>query len=180
MTTSPTPRVEVIGSGNVGGVELLEGEGSGSATAQPQVPAAPTGEVTVTGRAVTSEGGAGAVDRRDGKLEIRRIGVSRIARELPYPVAGGYVLLDQQTPAADPAFQAVPIGHTNNWQNFGYVVQWWLFAGMSLVGYAWVARREAHRAAGLALHGPRLDRPGGRHGPGRLPGHRSRIRDPDQ
>ena len=27
MTTSPTPRVGVIGSGDVGGVELLEGEG---------------------------------------------------------------------------------------------------------------------------------------------------------
>ncbi|MGC1211533.1 MAG: SURF1 family protein [Micromonospora sp.] len=130
----------------------------GSATAQPQVPAAPTGEVTVTGRVVASEGGAGAVDRREGKLEIRRVGVTRLARELPYPIHGGYVLLDQQTPAADPAFRAVPIGHTNNWQNFGYVVQWWLFAGMSLFGYAWVARREARRAAGLDKPRPPVDR----------------------
>ncbi|MFC4146899.1 SURF1 family protein [Micromonospora mangrovi] len=119
------------------------------ATTQPQVPAAPGGEVTVTGRVVSSESGGGGVDRRDGKLETRRIGIPRLAKQLPYAVHGGYVLLDQQTPAADPAFQAVPIGHTNNWQNFGYVVQWWLFAGMSLVGYGWVARREARRAAGL-------------------------------
>ncbi|SCG59452.1 SURF1 family cytochrome oxidase biogenesis protein [Micromonospora inositola] len=128
------------------------------ATTQPQVPAAPTGEVTVTGRVLASESGAGAVDRRDGKLETRRIGVSRLARELPYPIHGGYLLLDQQTPAADPAFQAVPIGHTNNWQNFGYVVQWWLFAGMSLVGYGWVARREARREAGLDKPRPPVDR----------------------
>ncbi|MFR9778663.1 SURF1 family protein [Micromonospora sp. MS34] len=121
----------------------------GNATTQPQVPAAPTGDVTVTGRVVAGESGGGAVDRRAGKLETRRINIPRIAKQLPYPVAGGYVLLDQQTPAADPAFHAVPIGHTNNWQNFGYVVQWWLFAGMSLVGYGWVARREAHRTAGL-------------------------------
>ncbi|RZU77729.1 cytochrome oxidase assembly protein ShyY1 [Micromonospora kangleipakensis] len=130
----------------------------GGATAQPQVPATPTGEVTVAGRVVASESGAGAVDRRDGKLETRRIGVSRLARELPYPIHGGYLLLDQQTPAADPAFQAVPIGHTNNWQNYGYVVQWWLFAGMSLVGYGWVARREARRAAGLDKPRPPVDR----------------------
>ncbi|MET8908253.1 SURF1 family protein [Micromonospora sp. NPDC004551] len=130
----------------------------GNATAQPQVPAAPTGEVTVTGRLVSSESGGGTVDRRDGKLETRRISIPRLAKQLPYPVSGGYVLLDEQTPAADPAFQAVPIGHTNNWQNFGYVVQWWLFAGMSLIGYGWVARREARRLAGL--DGPRepLDR----------------------
>lgn len=125
----------------------------GNATTQPEVPAAPAGEVTVTGRLVSSESGGGAVDRRDGKLETRRISIPRLAKQLPYPVSGGYVLLDQQTPAADPAFQAVPIGHTNNWQNFGYVVQWWLFAAMSLVGYGWVARREARRLAGL--DGPR-------------------------
>lgn len=130
----------------------------GAATAQPQVPAAPTGEVTVTGRVVPSDSSAGAVDRRDGKLETRRIAVPRLARELPYPVHGGYVLLDEQTPAADPAFRAVPIGHTNNWQNFGYVVQWWIFAGMTLVGYAWVARREAHRKAGLDKPRPAVDR----------------------
>ncbi|KKK05558.1 SURF1 family protein [Micromonospora sp. HK10] len=127
------------------------------ATAQPSVPAVPAGDVTVTGRVVPSENG-GTVGRRDGKLETRRISVTRIAKQLPYPVAGGYVLLDEQTPAADPAFRAVPIGHTNNWQNFGYVVQWWIFAAMSLVGYGWVARREARRLANL--DGPRqpLDR----------------------
>ncbi|GAA4573473.1 SURF1 family protein [Micromonospora coerulea] len=130
----------------------------GGAIAQPQVPAAPTGPVTVSGRVVASESGGGAVDRRDGKLEIRRIGVPRIARELPYPIHGGYLLLDEQSRATDPAFKAVPIGHTNNWQNFGYVVQWWLFAGMSLVGYGWVARREARRAAGLGKPRPPVDR----------------------
>ncbi|MEV4202500.1 SURF1 family cytochrome oxidase biogenesis protein [Micromonospora globbae] len=124
----------------------------GGATARPDLPATPSGEVTVVGRVHESESGAGAVERRDGRLETRRIAVPRLARELPYPVYGAYLLLDEQTPAADPAFTAVPIGHTNNWQNFGYVVQWWLFAGMTLFGYGWAARREARRAAG---HDPR-------------------------
>ena len=127
------------------------------ATTQPSVPAAPSGDVTLSGRVVPSESG-GTVDRRDGKLETRRISVARIAKQLPYPVAGGYVLLDEQTPAADPAFRAVPIGHANNWQNFGYVVQWWIFAAMSLVGYGWVARREARRLAGLDGPGEPVDR----------------------
>ncbi|KXK59175.1 hypothetical protein AWW66_25590 [Micromonospora rosaria] len=121
----------------------------GGATAQPQVPALPTGEVTVVGRVHESESASGAVSDRNGLLETRRITVPRLAGHLPYPVYGAYLLLDEQTPAADPAFAAVPIGHANNWQNLGYVVQWYAFAAMALVGYGWVARREARRAAGL-------------------------------
>ena len=120
-----------------------------AATAQPPVPAAPTGDVTVVGRVHQTESrrrrrwtGATAGWRPGGSRS------SRLAGELPYPVYGAYLLLDEQTPAADPAFKAVPIGHANNWQNFGYVVQWWLFAGMALFGYGWVARREARRLAG--------------------------------
>ncbi|PZF98504.1 hypothetical protein C1I99_13150, partial [Micromonospora deserti] len=103
---------------------------------------------TVTGRVHQSESGSSVVSRRDGKLETRRIAVPRIAGELPYPVHGAYLLLDGQTPAADPTFKAVPVGHANNWQNFGYVVQWWIFAAMTLFGYGWAARREARRRAG--------------------------------
>ncbi|MEV4543819.1 SURF1 family cytochrome oxidase biogenesis protein [Micromonospora echinaurantiaca] len=126
----------------------------GGATAQPQVPPAPSGEVTVVGRVHESESGSVTVSRREGRLETRRIGVPQLARELPYPVHGAYLLLDEQTPAADPAFVAVPVGHANNWQNFGYVVQWWLFAGMTLFGYVWVARREARRLSGATPQGP--------------------------
>ncbi|SCE94881.1 Cytochrome oxidase assembly protein ShyY1 [Micromonospora purpureochromogenes] len=127
----------------------------GGAMAMPQVPALPTGEVTVVGRVHPTEAGGAGVDRRDGRLETRRVTVDKIARELPYPVHGAYLLLDEQTPANDAAFRAVAIGHANNWQNFGYVIQWWLFAAMSLFGYGWVARREARRAAGLdAPKGP--------------------------
>ncbi|MEV4663674.1 SURF1 family protein [Micromonospora echinofusca] len=121
----------------------------GDATVQPDVPALPSGEVTVTGRVHLSESGSVAVTRRDGKLETRRVGVPRLARELPYPVHGAYLLLDEQSPAAEPVFKDVPVGYTNNWQNFGYVVQWWIFAVMTLFGYGWVARREARRLAGV-------------------------------
>ncbi|MEV4480346.1 SURF1 family cytochrome oxidase biogenesis protein [Micromonospora coxensis] len=121
----------------------------GGALTVPEVPALPTGEVTVVGRVHPTESGGSGVGRRDGRLETRRVTVDKLARELPYPVHGAYLLLDEQTPANDPAFRAVPIGHANNWQNLGYVVQWWIFAAMTLVGYGWVARREAHRAAGL-------------------------------
>jgi cytochrome oxidase assembly protein ShyY1 len=115
----------------------------GGASAAPAVPPAPTGTVTVVGRAHLSESRPSPVERRDGRLQTRRISVPRLAAQLPYPVYGAYVLLTEQTPAADPALVAIPIDHENAWQNGGYAVQWWMFAVMALAAFGWQARRAA-------------------------------------
>ncbi|WP_208817254.1 SURF1 family cytochrome oxidase biogenesis protein, partial [Micromonospora echinofusca] len=121
----------------------------GGATVQPQIPDAPTGEVTVVGRVHLTESSPGVVERRNGRIETRRVGVPRIARELPYPVYGAYLLLEEQTSSAEPAmFEAIPIKHENNWLNGGYAVQWWIFAVMALFAYGWLARREARGGSG--------------------------------
>jgi cytochrome oxidase assembly protein ShyY1 len=113
------------------------------AVALPDVPAAPAGQVTVTGRLHLTESRPSPVDRRDGWLETRRISVPRIGGELPYRISGAYVLLDQQQPAADKRLVPVPVEHENSWMNAGYVVQWWMFAALTLAGLVWLARREA-------------------------------------
>ncbi|WP_051799633.1 SURF1 family cytochrome oxidase biogenesis protein [Catenuloplanes japonicus] len=115
----------------------------GGALARPQVPPAPTGTVTVIGKIHFSESKAGALERRDGRLETRRIGLPTLAPELPYPVYGAYVLLTEQQPANDAAFSQIEPRHENSWQNGGYAVQWWLFAALALAGFVWLARREA-------------------------------------
>ena len=120
----------------------------GDALSQPPLPEIPTGEVTAVGRVHRTQSDVGEVTRRNGKLETRRVHVPGIAAQLPYPVYGAYLLLDEQTPAADAAFQPIQIRHENNWQNLGYVVQWWLFAAMTLFAYGWAARREAHGITG--------------------------------
>jgi cytochrome oxidase assembly protein ShyY1 len=114
------------------------------AVAMPDVPAAPAGPVTVAGRLHLSESRPSPVDRREGWIETRRVSVPRIAGELPYPVYGAYVLLDRQQPAADKLPVPVPVEHENAWMNAGYVVQWWMFAALTLAGLVWLARREAH------------------------------------
>ncbi|GGN48430.1 cytochrome oxidase assembly protein ShyY1 [Actinoplanes campanulatus] len=119
----------------------------GGALAAPEVPPAPTGQVTVVGQIHLSESRPAPVDRRDGRLDTRRISLPRLATELPFPVYGAYVLLTEQTPAADPAFVPIPIPHEDSWQNGGYAVQWWVFAGMVFVLYGWQARREALESA---------------------------------
>jgi cytochrome oxidase assembly protein ShyY1 len=114
------------------------------AEAPPVVPPAAAGPVTVIGQIHLSESRPTPVAHRDGRLDTRRITVSRLAHEMPYPVYGAYVLLTQQTPPSSPTFVAVPIDHEDSWQNAGYTVQWWLFAAMALFAYVWQARKEAH------------------------------------
>jgi cytochrome oxidase assembly protein ShyY1 len=114
----------------------------GGAIAAPTVPVAPGGQVTVVGQVHLSESRPTPIEHRDGRLDTRRISVPHLAHEMPYPVYGAYVLLTGQTPTADAAFTAVPIDHEDSWQNAGYTVQWWLFAGMALFAFGWQARRE--------------------------------------
>jgi cytochrome oxidase assembly protein ShyY1 len=111
-------------------------------SARPDVPAVPGGQVIAVGLIHLSESHAGRVDRVRGQPEVRRIGIPSIARELPYPVYGAYLLLDEQTPAADPRLVPVPAERQNAVQNLGYVIQWWLFAAITLVGFGMLARRE--------------------------------------
>jgi cytochrome oxidase assembly protein ShyY1 len=115
----------------------------GDALAAPQVPPAPAGQVTVVGQIHLSESRPTPVQHRDGRLDTRRISVPRLAHSLPYPVYGAYVLLTSQTPTASSQFTPIPIDHEDAWQNAGYTVQWWLFAGMALFAFGWQARKEA-------------------------------------
>jgi cytochrome oxidase assembly protein ShyY1 len=110
----------------------------GGALVKPDVPAAPSGEVAVVGPLRRPESGAD----RPAQGSVRRISPARLG--LPYPTYGGYVMLDEQTPAADKRLTPVPPETENAWQNAGYVVQWWAFAALTLFGYGYMARREAH------------------------------------
>jgi cytochrome oxidase assembly protein ShyY1 len=119
---------------------------SGGAMALPAVPATPGGQVTIAGRLHLTESRPSPIDRREGWIETRRISVPRLAGALPYRVLGAYVLLDKQEPAADKGLVPVPVEHENAWMNAGYVVQWWMFAALTLAGLVWLARREARES----------------------------------
>jgi cytochrome oxidase assembly protein ShyY1 len=116
----------------------------GGASAIPDAPAAPTGQVSVAGQVHLSESRPGPIDRREGRIDVRRITVGQIAGKLPYPVYGAYVLMESQSPPANAKLVAIPIEHEIAWQNAGYVVQWWMFAALTVVGLIWLIRREAH------------------------------------
>jgi cytochrome oxidase assembly protein ShyY1 len=121
---------------------------TGSPVSPPAPPAPPPGRVAVTGRAHLPESRPDDPRTIDGRPQVRRIDPGRLAGIVPYPLAGGYVLLD--SPAAA-GLAPIPSDHQNSIMNAGYVVQWWAFAVLTLVGFGWAARREARGPDGFDL-----------------------------
>lgn len=127
--------------------------GTSDPVSEPDIPAAPTGRVTVVGQVRLPESGAKPPTRRDGHLEVRRIDPAALAATLPYRAYGGYVTLTEQKPAAATQFVAIPIQHQNAAMNLSYIVQWWLFSGMAVVGFVLLVRWESRKRAGLTAAG---------------------------
>src|SRR5262245_35333529 len=117
---------------------------SGSAIAAPSVPAVPSGHGTVTGRLHAPASRATAPEQFGGGRAVRRIAPSALSSTVPHPLYGGYVTMDGQVPPAGSALVPIPADHENAAMNAGYVVQWWAFALLTLAGYVYLARREAH------------------------------------
>lgn len=118
-----------------------------TADALPQVPAPTSGEVTVTGRLRPSETEetSGIRDRAGLPAgQVLLINTEAIGRRLPYGLLGGYVELTGQSPAAAtaPAPVPAPVVGGGGGLNLAYGVQWWLFIGIAIGGWALLIRRE--------------------------------------
>ncbi|MBV2363877.1 SURF1 family protein [Streptomonospora sp. NEAU-YY374] len=150
-----------------------------SATAEPEVPPAPEGEVTVTGRLQYSETPENTGIRvREGLPEgqIMIVDVDTIAEDLPYPVYGGYAELTEQRPESADAPEPVAAPEVNTGMNLSYAVQWWVFTVIAIGGWIFLMRREVKDARDGSAEAPGTsggsggsDGPGGG-GPGPEPG----------
>lgn len=110
-------------------------------TAVPDVPAPPTGHVTVVGRVRPSEPASGTGEPPPG--QVTRIDVPAIAGTLPYDAFGGYVELVVERPTPVTAPRLLPEPEPTEGPHLAYAFQWFLFAGLALGGYVVLARREA-------------------------------------
>jgi cytochrome oxidase assembly protein ShyY1 len=110
--------------------------------AQPDVPAPPTGEVTIVGWLRQNNGAKGeAIRPIDG--QIRAISSVGMAKSVPHPLLGGYLNLRSEDPAPAKKLAAEPEPERGQGPHFFYALQWWFFALLAVVGYFWFARSEA-------------------------------------
>jgi cytochrome oxidase assembly protein ShyY1 len=122
-----------------------------TARTRPDVPPAPTGQVTVIARLRLSE----PSDHKAAPLsgQVRRIDVPAIAATMPYDVYGGYGELVEQRPAAGSSPAALPPPDPGLGPHLAYAFQWFVFALIALGGVVVLARREAREAAPAASVG---------------------------
>lgn len=113
------------------------------ATALPEVPKAPNGNVTITGRVRESEAKLGDFNKVEGKVQARSVNAKQLATLADGPVFDAYVTQDKP---AD-GFTAIPVTQERSWQNYAYSYQWWLFAAMIPVGLFAIARKESRTSS---------------------------------
>ena len=112
------------------------------------VPAPPSGEVTVTGwlrRDAT--GDSTAVSDQS----TRAVSSDRIGDALGREVYGGFVDLRSEDPAPEQALAAPEMPDLGNGPHFFYGLQWWFFGLLALFGFgylAWDERRGSPRRRG--------------------------------
>jgi cytochrome oxidase assembly protein ShyY1 len=124
------------------------------ATQFPPVPAAPSGQVTLTGRLRSDETYAASGIHNRGHLPDRQFMLINTAEQTKATggtLLGGFLELADTTP--EPASQPQlipPPDHSDIGPHLAYAIQWWLFAAMIPVG-AWILiRREAKDRANPA------------------------------
>lgn len=109
---------------------------------KPDVPAPPTGEVTITGW-LRMNNGAGDQAVKPASGQIRAISSVSLAKSLPYELTNGYVNLQSEAPKPATALDPEPHPELGQGPHFYYALQWWFFALLAVVGYFWFAWAEA-------------------------------------
>ncbi len=111
-----------------------------------EVPAPPSGTVTVTGfvRQDASGGSTQVVD-----ASTRAISSTAIEPTVGAPVYGGWVDLKSESPAASVPLEPAGLPDLSNGPHFFYALQWWFFGILALFGFGYLAWEEATGRADL-------------------------------
>lgn len=133
-------------------------EAGGDLTEFPDVPAAPDGRVTVTGRIMPDETteNSGIKDTQGlPDRQVMLINSEQQSRALGRPVLGGHLQLSSSEPEPSGAHpQRLPEpDHSGVGTHLAYAIQWWLFAAAVPVGWVILIRRELRDRAAAAAEG---------------------------
>ena len=105
-----------------------------------QVPAPPSGRVTVTG-SVRRDADGSSAQVVDGSA--RAISSAQVQPAIGIPVYGGFVDLKTETPAPTTPLEAAGLPDLSNGPHFFYALQWWFFGLLTLFGFGYLAWEEA-------------------------------------
>jgi cytochrome oxidase assembly protein ShyY1 len=123
-----------------------------AATPEGQIPPAaapPQGPVEVTGFALEgAPPGSARAATAGGVLELTRIDLGLVQRDLDYDLYPVYVRLQAQQPAQSSGLpQVVPPPALDEGPHLSYAVQWFIFAAIGLIGWPILLRRVARDRA---------------------------------
>jgi cytochrome oxidase assembly protein ShyY1 len=105
------------------------------------IPAPPTGTVTVTGwLRPNSEADDHAIEPRDG--QVRAVSSTGMASSMPHDLVSGYLNLRSQEPPAATPLELEPRPELGQGPHFFYGLQWWFFGALAVFGLFWFARTE--------------------------------------
>ncbi|MEI7030054.1 SURF1 family protein [Streptomyces pratensis] len=125
-------------------------------TDYPDVPPAPRGEVTVTGRLKADEttGSSGIKDLAGlPDRQVMLINSEQQSQLLSREVLGGYIEQTAPTPAGDLPEQVASPDSGSIGPHMAYAVQWWLFVAAVPIGWAVLVRREKRDREQAAAEG---------------------------
>lgn len=111
-------------------------------TTTPDVPEPPAGEVTVVGwvRVDATGDSTEVADRSTRAVSSRAIGET-----LPFPVYGGFVDLESESPEAAESLEPVETPDLGEGPHFFYGLQWWFFAALAVFGFGYLVYDERRK-----------------------------------
>lgn len=110
------------------------------------VPLVPAGEVTVTGRLQRSERGGRTNGGTPDDGTARLVNGPDYAKVLGLDLYDGYLTIDKQEPANDPAFSGFPGPEIDDGPHFFYALQWFFFGLLALGGLVYFSRQQTRDA----------------------------------
>jgi cytochrome oxidase assembly protein ShyY1 len=115
---------------------------------EPDVPAAPSGTVTVRGLARSPRALSAQDDEReiDGQLSLPRVDLDRIGEQVIMDLRGVWIEAQAQSPASEPPDLPDPPPPTTV-NHMQYAIQWFLLALIPLVGWPIVLARRKKKVA---------------------------------
>jgi cytochrome oxidase assembly protein ShyY1 len=112
---------------------------------RPDVPAPPSGEVTITGYVrVDGSGGSTRVD----DLSTRALSSTTAGPAIGKPVYGGWVALHSEDPEPAQALEPLDLPDLGNGPHFFYGLQWWFFGVLAIFGFFYLLYDEWRGAQG--------------------------------